>query len=872
MTLTEKTTEIQAITLSELQEHARQHMLAHGFHFDGLLDTSGNRIDFCGRVGDTRKIEWYIASLDNDSKGRQRLQVTYNSHHDTLKSDKNYTFNSKTGASLNDHELNKLKARVTQHQQKRKEEEEKEERVKRRKAESERERFEKASINGHSPYLERKQVGVHGIRFEGDLLLIPMRDENGQIQALQEIYPEKRIFNGSNKPRDKNFTNATKYLYHTIGSIEDGATVYVGEGYSTCASVYESIGKPVVVAFSSGQLSRVIQILNRKYKDLDIVIIGDNDPAGKKAAELAAKECNYRVVFPEFPPGIGYNGKDFNDLMILFDVNSIESGKEEVKKQILENAYIPSCQTEIKKKKSKDKMNLNDDEDLKDEDNKDELDKARANARRRALMQQANKEDIVRDLCKQHPSIADKIEDIAEKAILWAKSFQAGDTVIVEGIPKTITNMGALDARFAQLEAPGQPCVTIHRSDAQPITSTDFNKRLSGEVVIGGVNEKGQPKYIAASAYWTGNTNKRVYRRIVFTNKRVDNDTYNLFTGLGIKPKEGNCDKILNHIKEVICADDEETYNAFLKLLAWQIQNIGRPSRVIVMLKSTKQQVGKGSLLQDILIKIYGNTGYQTSEMDQIIGRFNDTIRGKAYVYLDEALFSGNKKASDALKSLSTSTILGVETKGVPTVQLPIGINFFLSTNHEDAAFIEEDDVRYWILEASPHRAEDTSYFQELYKEIDGIGTPAFMHYLLNMDVSGFVPARDVPKDNLAKKSMIRSSINPYDARKWIEECCLSQMILGYKTTDFTSKWPWEPWIQGSEYANGIFYSAYTEWQKTVKSPIGPKPTPSNKFGEFLNKAGIDFRIQDSQRWRKLPDLNECLDKVIAMIEKGSKP
>jgi len=143
------------------------------------------------------------------------------------------------------------------------------------------------------------------------------------------------------------------------------------------------------------------------------------------------------------------------------------------------------------------------------------------------------------------------------------------------------------------------------------------------------------------------------------------------------------------------------------------------------------------------------------------------------------------------------------------------------------------------------------------------------LHYLLNLDVSDFIPMRDVPLDNAAKEAMIRNSINPFDARKWLEECCRAEMILGYKPI-VESASPWESWQKGQEYPNGIFNTAYTEWQKTVKSPVAAKPTPGNKFGELLNKAGLDQRV-DGKRIRTLPDPKECLETVIRMIEKGAK-
>jgi hypothetical protein len=563
-------------------------------------------------------------------------------------------------------------------------------------------------------------------------------------------------------------------------------------------------------------------------------------------------------------------GKPLKELTDDYAIISINKDIEETKENIkaIEKQIKYYHQRTSFKNKEDNQSEVENTEELEDENQG--LTKARASARRRTLISKSPFDEIVQDIRKHHPKVSNQADDIALNALIWADKYAANSKVLVNGIPKTITDMQHLDERFAQLEAPGQPCVTIHRSDAQPISLTDFNKRLSGEVVIVGVDQKGQPKYLSASTYWIGNTNKRIYRNIAFTNKLIDENTYNLYTGLGLNPLEGDCTLIFKHIYEVICAGSQENYEALIKLFAWQIQNIGKPSRIITIFKSLVQQVGKGTVLADIMVPIYGNSGFMTSDIGQILTRFNDTLRGKAYIFLDEALFAGDRKSADAIKSMSTTTRMGVETKGLPTVQFPIAVNFFLTTNHDDAAFIEETDARYWILEVSPHRAKDYEYFNNLYEEINNGGKEAFLHYLLNTDVSDFCPARDVPLNNEAKAAMIRNSINPYDARKWLEECCRSEMILGFKPVDSSSKLPWEPWIKGDEYVNGVFSTAYTEWQKSVKTPVAARPTPANKFGELLNKAGLIQR-NDGQRFRTLPNPVDCLKVVIEMIEKSSK-
>ena len=444
---------------------------------------------------------------------------------------------------------------------------------------------------------------------------------------------------------------------------------------------------------------------------------------------------------------------------------------------------------------------------------------------------------------------------------------------MVGGIPKKVTNMDSLNSRFAQLEAPFQPCILINRMDTQVIATKDFDSRLSGEVVVSGVDKKGQPYYIPANLYWRGNTNKIIYRSIAFTNQPVSNDTYNLFTGFGIKPKKGICDKILNHIKVVICAGNEENNIAFINKLAWEVQNIGKPSRVIVILKSEEQQTGKGVFLGDVMLPIYDGAGFKTHDLGQIIGRFNDAIRGKSFIFLDEALFAGDYKSADAIKCLSTATSTPIEQKHVSVVNAPIGINFYLTTNHENAAHIEETDDRYWILEVSEEKKGDSQYFKELLEEINGTGKEAFLYYLLNLDVKDFLPWRDVPKENEFKDKMKKNSLNPYDARIWIEECCHARMILGLEIkSDDTKdiKCPYEPWETNSEYENGLFQTAYKKWQSTVKSPVAPKPTASNNFGKLLTDLGFDLKI-DRQRYRTLPDADKCLEKLEELAKKRSR-
>ena len=85
--------------------------------------------------------------------------------------------------------------------------------------------------NPAHPYLARKGIGPHGIKQDGDVLLIPVRD-GADLHSLQTIGPdgEKRFLaNGR-----------VAGCYYSIG--KPNGVVCVAEGYATGASIHEADG------------------------------------------------------------------------------------------------------------------------------------------------------------------------------------------------------------------------------------------------------------------------------------------------------------------------------------------------------------------------------------------------------------------------------------------------------------------------------------------------------------------------------------------------------------------------------------------------------------------------------------------------------
>lgn len=199
-----------------------------------------------------------------------------------------------------------------------------------------------------APYLVRKGVGAHGVRFtHPGTLLVPLRDAAGKLWNLQRIAPAKPANGGPDKLFLKNGRKSG--LWHLVGELaSDGgagpAVLLIAEGYATAATLHEATGYPVAVAFDAGNLQHVARSLRKLYPAALLVLCGDDDQAteakdgtnpGRQKATAAAQAVRGLAVFPEgVPPG----GSDFNDLAAHVNAEQGEGAGLEAVRRIVSAA------------------------------------------------------------------------------------------------------------------------------------------------------------------------------------------------------------------------------------------------------------------------------------------------------------------------------------------------------------------------------------------------------------------------------------------------------------------------------------------------------------------------------------------------------
>lgn len=256
-----------------------------------------------------------------------------------------------------------------------------------------------------------------------------------------------------------------------------------------------------------------------------------------------------------------------------------------------------------------------------------------------------------------------------------------------------------------------------------------------------------------------------VYDRIAFCPLPTPRTTLNLWSGPTIIPRLGSWDTIKSFLLEVIADGDISLYRYLILYLAHMIQKPEeKPGVVMAMLGG--QGTGKGSGLR-IVERIWSSSTLLVSDVDHVIGRFNAALEGNYVICMDEAMFAGDKRAMDRLKSLVTEPTITIEQKQQPRRSIESYHRFFTTTNHAHFAHIEPDDRRFVFFHVSDNRQGDAAYWGQVHQAINDPAVISAMVYdLERYDLTKF-DVRQRPKNRAHMDQKLRS-LTGFD-RYWYE-------------------------------------------------------------------------------------------------------
>jgi len=344
-----------------------------------------------------------------------------------------------------------------------------------------------------------------------------------------------------------------------------------------------------------------------------------------------------------------------------------------------------------------------------------------------------------------------------EFAIQWQRFSDAeydGNEVTVGSIYHAAKELGwtygeqselrALQDKFALIKLTGTIYLIDKEEIARKLTKSgqsgavEFIRRQDASLLIARklseLSSSNNISQITNSFFSSPST--KLYDGVVFDPVNNSDDYLNFWVGPTLQEKKGDWRKIKEFLREVICAGDEESYQYLIHYLAHAVQYPeDKPGVMVILLGG--QGIGKGTFGR-ILQAIWGASCLQVSNVRDITGSFNGALSYSYIVFMDEAMFAGDRRASDALKSLVTEPRISINEKYQPSRSMNSYHRFIAATNAGHFKNTENDDRRDFVLQVAETYKGNHEYWKALNGEIIGSGTAAMLDELKNMSLSGF--------------------------------------------------------------------------------------------------------------------------------------
>ncbi len=205
--------------------------------------------------------------------------------------------------------------------------------------------------------------------------------------------------------------------------------------------------------------------------------------------------------------------------------------------------------------------------------------------------------------------------------------------------------------------------------------------------------------------------------------KKVISGFYNEYEELDHEIEEGDFEKTKLYLQHIF-GDHYDLALDYLSIL-WRYPTQILP---ILCLVSNERNTGKTTFLKWLKLIFQGNMTINKNE--DFRSRFNSDWSSKLIVSVDEVLLD-KKEDSERIKNLSTASSYKTESKGVDKVESFFFGKFILcSNNEENFIYVDDNEIRYWVLKIPSFKTENPDLLDCLKKEI-----PYFLNFINEREI-----------------------------------------------------------------------------------------------------------------------------------------
>lgn len=304
-----------------------------------------------------------------------------------------------------------------------------------------------------------------------------------------------------------------------------------------------------------------------------------------------------------------------------------------------------------------------------------------------------------------------------------------------------VAELMALNTEVAYVKDPG---IVVVLADGRKLTPGGFREhayanRFYYEEVVGKYGT-GLKKLPAAPA-WLSWEQRNDLTRLTFKpgGPRITPEReYNYWPGWAVEPKRGSV-KPWSDLLDFIFEGNEASRTWFEQWCAYPLQHPGVKLYTAAVVWGRAHGTGK-SLLGYSLMQLYGKCSTEIDD-EQLNSAYNEWAEAKQFVMGDDVTSGENKRwVADRLKFMITRLRLRLNPKYVPSYEVPDCINYYFTSQHPDAFFIEDTDRRYFVHEVQAQAPLERSFYTGYLEWLKGEGAAALFHHLLHVSTSKFDP------------------------------------------------------------------------------------------------------------------------------------
>jgi len=301
---------------------------------------------------------------------------------------------------------------------------------------------------------------------------------------------------------------------------------------------------------------------------------------------------------------------------------------------------------------------------------------------------------------------------------------------------------------------------TLKRFMLEDLSVQDFGTLFFNQKVYV-LNDRGKYEKTSLGHAWLEHQGRRQYLKGIRCNPTDPlcetlemKDVFNLWKGFLVKPIKGNWQSLQDHIANILCQNDPKLVEYLLNWMARAIQKPDLQGEVGVVLIGG-QGSGKGVFARSFG-RLFGQHFIHISHSRHFTGHFNRHLWDCICLFVDEALYAGDRREIGNLKRMITEPTLHIEAKFKDAVIVPNMLHIIVASNEPWVIPAEEDERRFFVLNIKNDRVGDRPYFGAIMKQMETDGYAAMLHDLLNRDISGW-DVWDVPNTEALQEQKIRT-------------------------------------------------------------------------------------------------------------------